>query len=100
MRAAVLYELGNGTLGAKLPSAIGRTAGGAGFDYVVEAVGRSETIRAAWAATRRGGTTVVVGAGGASDEVAFSVRRVGLDDVNNAFAAMQAGEVLRSVICC
>lgn len=34
----------------------------AGFDYSFEVVGRSQTIRLAWNATRRGGTTVVVGA--------------------------------------
>jgi Metallo-beta-lactamase superfamily len=33
-----------------------------GFDYSFEVVGRSQTIRLAWNATRQGGTTVVVGA--------------------------------------
>ena len=32
-----------------------------GVDYAFEALGREETIQAAWAATRPGGTTVVVG---------------------------------------
>ncbi|WP_043633380.1 Zn-dependent alcohol dehydrogenase [Nonomuraea candida] len=48
------------------------TAGGGGFDYAFEVVGRSATIRQAWRATRRGGTTVVVGAGSAEDLVSFS----------------------------
>jgi S-(hydroxymethyl)glutathione dehydrogenase / alcohol dehydrogenase len=117
------------------------TAGGAGFDYVFEVVGRSATIRAAWDATRRGGTTVVVGAGSRTDMVSFSAgelfnsekkllgslygsadvrtdfgrllrlwkagrldltglvsRHITLDEVNDAFAAMEAGEVVRSVI--
>src|SRR4051812_18651139 len=46
--------------------------GGEGFDYVFEVVGRSETIRQAWDLTRRGGTTVVVGAGRMEDMVEFS----------------------------
>jgi len=37
--------------------------GGDGFDYAFEVIGLGETIRAAYDATRRGGTTVVVGAG-------------------------------------
>ncbi|HEX3707560.1 MAG TPA: Zn-dependent alcohol dehydrogenase [Mycobacteriales bacterium] len=44
---------------------------GAGFDYAFEVVGRSSTIRAAYDATRRGGTTVVVGVGPADDMVSF-----------------------------
>jgi S-(hydroxymethyl)glutathione dehydrogenase/alcohol dehydrogenase len=117
------------------------TTDGAGFDYVFEVVGRSSTIRLAWDATRRGGTTVVVGAGSRTDMVSFSAgelfnsekrllgslygsadvrtdfgrllrlwqagrldltglvsRRIALDGVNDAFAAMEAGEVVRSVI--
>jgi S-(hydroxymethyl)glutathione dehydrogenase / alcohol dehydrogenase len=46
--------------------------GGAGFDYAFEVVGRSQTITAAWNATRRGGTTVVVGVGRAEDMVQLS----------------------------
>jgi S-(hydroxymethyl)glutathione dehydrogenase / alcohol dehydrogenase len=119
----------------------GLTTDGAGFDYVFEVVGRSSTIRQAWDATRRGGTTVVVGAGSRTDMVSFSAgelfnsekrllgslygsadvrtdfarllrlwqagrldltglvsRRIALDGVNDAFAAMEAGEVVRSVI--
>jgi S-(hydroxymethyl)glutathione dehydrogenase/alcohol dehydrogenase len=126
----------------QLADAVARTPGGLGFDYAFEAVGRSETIRAAWDATRRGGTTVVVGAGSARDTVAFTAgelfgsskrllgcvygsadvrvdfarvlslwragrldldglvsRRIDLAEVNEAFSAMQMGDVLRSVIC-
>jgi len=46
--------------------------GGAGFDYAFEVIGRPETIRSAYDATRRGGTTVVVGAGRMDAMVAFS----------------------------
>jgi len=35
--------------------------GGRGFDYVFEALGRAETVRAAYDATRRGGAAVIVG---------------------------------------
>jgi S-(hydroxymethyl)glutathione dehydrogenase/alcohol dehydrogenase len=115
--------------------------GGEGFDYVFEVVGRSETIRQAWDLTRRGGTTVVVGAGRMEDMVAFSAfelffsekkllgsyygsadvrrdfdrllglwragrldldgmitQRLTLDDLNDAFAALKSGEVIRQVI--
>jgi S-(hydroxymethyl)glutathione dehydrogenase / alcohol dehydrogenase len=46
--------------------------GNQGFDYVFEAVGKSATIVAAWQLTRRGGDTVVVGAGAADDMVAIN----------------------------
>jgi S-(hydroxymethyl)glutathione dehydrogenase / alcohol dehydrogenase len=45
---------------------------GRGFDYAFEVVGRPETIRSAWDATRRGGMTVVVGAGAMDAMVPFS----------------------------
>jgi S-(hydroxymethyl)glutathione dehydrogenase/alcohol dehydrogenase len=115
--------------------------GGVGFDYGFEVVGRSQTIKAAYDATRRGGTTVVVGVGRADDMVEFSsfdlfyneknlrgtyygsanvrrdfprlldlwrskqldldgmiTRRIALEDVNDAFAALSSGEVIRQVI--
>ncbi|MFN2543852.1 MAG: Zn-dependent alcohol dehydrogenase [Actinomycetota bacterium] len=45
---------------------------GLGFDYAFEVIGRPETIRSAYDATRRGGTTVVVGAGRMDAMVPFS----------------------------
>jgi S-(hydroxymethyl)glutathione dehydrogenase / alcohol dehydrogenase len=124
-----------------LPDAVIRLTDSLGFDYAFEVVGRSQTIQLAWHATRRGGTTVVVGAGSPKDEVAFNCgelfsserklmgslygsadvrtdfarllrlwkagrlnltglvsRHITLDKVNDAFAAMEAGEVVRSVI--
>jgi S-(hydroxymethyl)glutathione dehydrogenase/alcohol dehydrogenase len=45
---------------------------GLGFDVTFEAIGRGATIRDAYDAARRGGTTVVVGAGGMEDMVEFS----------------------------
>ncbi|MFB4278016.1 Zn-dependent alcohol dehydrogenase [Nonomuraea sp. MTCD27] len=55
-----------------LADAVKELTEGRGFDHAFEVVGRSATIRQAWQATRRGGTTVVVGAGSADDLVSFS----------------------------
>ena len=46
-----------------LPAALVEVTGGEGFDYAFECIGTAPTFRAAWDATRRGGTTVIVGAG-------------------------------------
>jgi len=121
--------------------AVRSLTGGRGADYAFEVVGRPQTIHTAFRATRRGGTTVLVGAGSPSDEVTFNAfemfvdaktivgcvygstdpdrdfpvlvdlmgsgridgpgmvsRRIGLGDVNDAFRAMTAGEVARSMI--
>ncbi|NGO71161.1 alcohol dehydrogenase catalytic domain-containing protein [Streptomyces boncukensis] len=48
------------------------TDGRRGTDVSLECVGRSEAVRTAWDATRRGGRTTVVGVGGKQDQVAFS----------------------------
>jgi S-(hydroxymethyl)glutathione dehydrogenase/alcohol dehydrogenase len=50
--------------------------GGRGADYVFEVVGRSATITAAYESTRRGGTTVVVGAATPGDMVTFDAFRL------------------------
>lgn len=47
-------------------------SGGRGVDHAIECVGRSETIRAAWSATRRGGRATVVGLGSREDVVSFN----------------------------
>jgi S-(hydroxymethyl)glutathione dehydrogenase / alcohol dehydrogenase len=44
---------------------------GRGADVAIECVGKGETIRAAWGATRRGGRTVVVGIGRNDDRAEF-----------------------------
>jgi S-(hydroxymethyl)glutathione dehydrogenase/alcohol dehydrogenase len=115
--------------------------GGDGFDYAFEAIGIPQTMRAAFDATRRGGTTCVIGAGGFQHEVTFNgfelfysektfvgsyygsadvrsdfdrvlrlwkagrldlegmiSRKLALEDVNDALAALKAGEVIRQVI--
>jgi S-(hydroxymethyl)glutathione dehydrogenase/alcohol dehydrogenase len=45
---------------------------GDGFDYAFEVIGLPATIRSAYDATRRGGSTVIVGAGGMADQVPFN----------------------------
>jgi S-(hydroxymethyl)glutathione dehydrogenase/alcohol dehydrogenase len=55
-----------------LPGLIQSLTGGEGFDYVFEAVGSGRTMRAAYDATRRGGTTVIVGVGRNEDKLEFS----------------------------
>lgn len=46
-----------------LPGVQAEITGREGFDYAFECIGSAPTFRAAWDATRRGGTTVIVGAG-------------------------------------
>jgi S-(hydroxymethyl)glutathione dehydrogenase/alcohol dehydrogenase len=58
-----------------LPEVSQAVTGGAGFDYAFEVVGRSATIRSAYDAVRRGGTAVIVGAGG-EDAVAFTAQEL------------------------
>lgn len=50
--------------------------GGRGVDHAFEVVGSSATIRTAWSATRRGGTTTVVGAGAKEDTVGLSALEI------------------------
>jgi S-(hydroxymethyl)glutathione dehydrogenase/alcohol dehydrogenase len=68
--------------------------GGVGFDYAFEVVGRSAAIRTAWLATRRGGDTVVVGAGGVDDDVTFSAFEL-LFDGKNIRSSVYGGSDLR-----
>lgn len=55
---------------------IRKLTGGIGVDVAVECVGRAETIRTAWSATRRGGRTTVVGIGGQDQQVSFSALEI------------------------
>jgi S-(hydroxymethyl)glutathione dehydrogenase/alcohol dehydrogenase len=114
---------------------------GLGVDYAFEVVGVPLTMQLAWGITRRGGTTVAVGAGSADESTSFSMfdlffqsrtligcvygsadpdrdfprflgmwrdgqlpidrlvtERITLDQINDGFEAMQAGEGARSVI--
>src|ERR1700712_4341304 len=45
---------------------------GRGVDHAFECVGRSDAIRTAWASTRRGGRTTVVGMGSREDTLPFN----------------------------
>lgn len=54
-----------------LAAAVRDLTGGAGVDHAIEVVGKPATIRAAYDATRRGGTVTIVGAAGTDDTVTF-----------------------------
>ncbi|UZJ32091.1 zinc-binding dehydrogenase [Streptomyces endophytica] len=60
------------TAGEDTARQIRKLTGGVGTDVAVECVGRADTIRTAWSATRRGGRTTVVGIGGQEQQVTFS----------------------------
>lgn len=124
-----------------VPAAIQELTDGLGVDYAFEVIGNPTTIAQAFAAAKRGGKAVVVGATGIEDTVTLPAvsfcleeksvigslygsavmsrdmpalvdlysrgrlmldelisRRIALDEVNDAFRAMTAGEVARSVI--
>ncbi|HXX91105.1 MAG TPA: Zn-dependent alcohol dehydrogenase [Acidimicrobiales bacterium] len=127
--------------GADPVTAVRELTEGRGVDYAFEVVGKADSIRSAFAMTRRGGTTVLVGAGSPDDQVAFSAMelfvdakavlgcvygstdpdrdfptlvdlvrrgaidaagmvsgRIGLEDLDEAFAAMAAGGSARRVV--
>jgi S-(hydroxymethyl)glutathione dehydrogenase/alcohol dehydrogenase len=54
---------------ADAAKAIRDLTGGRGVDYAFEAIGHKQTIELAFAATRKGGTCVVVGLGGLDEKV-------------------------------
>jgi len=60
-------------LSGQLDSIKQELTGGEGFDFGFEVIGLPATIRQAYEATRRGGSTVVVGTGPRSQEVSFNV---------------------------
>lgn len=64
---------------APVPDQVRSLTGGTGVDVAVEVVGRPATIRDAFAAARRGGTVVLVGAGSATDTVSFSPMELFVD---------------------
>jgi S-(hydroxymethyl)glutathione dehydrogenase / alcohol dehydrogenase len=53
-------------------AAVRELTAGRGADYAFEAIGRKATIEQAYAATRRGGTCVVIGIGSREESVALS----------------------------
>ena len=58
--------------GDDLPKAVRALTDGRGVDHAFDCVGLGATIRASWAATRRGGTATVVGIGGKQEQVTFN----------------------------
>ncbi|ORW09575.1 Zn-dependent alcohol dehydrogenase [Mycobacterium kyorinense] len=56
---------------ADLVAAVRELTGGEGVDHAIEVVGKPATIRAAYDATRRGGTITVVGAARIEESVSF-----------------------------
>jgi S-(hydroxymethyl)glutathione dehydrogenase/alcohol dehydrogenase len=81
----------------QLTDAVQDLTGGFGFDHVIEAVGRPNTVRSAYEAARRGGTVCLVGVGGVQDmmpvnllELFASAKRIvpsvyGGDDVTRTY---------------
>ncbi|WP_431678309.1 alcohol dehydrogenase catalytic domain-containing protein [Kitasatospora sp. KL5] len=67
-----------------------------GYDYVVEAVGRSETVRAGYDAARRGGAVVVVGAGARDDRVSFSLGELFFNEKQVLSSLYGGGDVART----
>jgi S-(hydroxymethyl)glutathione dehydrogenase/alcohol dehydrogenase len=63
--------------GPGLSRRVRELVGGRGADHAIECVGRPETIRAAWSATRRGGRATVVGIGAHTEQVSFSALEIG-----------------------
>jgi S-(hydroxymethyl)glutathione dehydrogenase/alcohol dehydrogenase len=57
----------------ELADVAARLTGAEGFDYVLEAVGKPGTVRAAFDATRRGGSVTVIGAGSTREQVPVSL---------------------------
>ncbi|MBT2387164.1 Zn-dependent alcohol dehydrogenase [Streptomyces sp. ISL-11] len=89
-----------GATEAVAPDALGdaraRITGGEGFDYVFEVVGTSATARAAYEATRRGGTLCVVGAGAMDDLFQVSMFELFFDEKRILPSLYGGGDVLRS----
>lgn len=58
--------------GGELAKQVRGLTEGRGADHAFDCVGSARTIRECWTATRRGGTTTVVGIGGKDSQVSFS----------------------------
>ncbi|KWT59829.1 Zn-dependent alcohol dehydrogenase [Streptomyces albus subsp. albus] len=80
----------------ELADAKQRVTAGEGFDYVFEVVGKSATARAAYEATRRGGTLCVVGAGAMDDHFQVNMFELFFDEKRILPSLYGGGDVLRS----
>jgi S-(hydroxymethyl)glutathione dehydrogenase/alcohol dehydrogenase len=58
--------------GGELAKQVRGLTGGRGVDHAFDCVGLADTIRGSWSATRRGGTTTIVGIGGKEQQVMFT----------------------------
>jgi S-(hydroxymethyl)glutathione dehydrogenase/alcohol dehydrogenase len=63
LETAKRFGASHGATPEQLPDAIRDITGGEGFDYGLEALGRPETVKMTWDATRVGGTAVIIGIG-------------------------------------
>ncbi|MFE1906129.1 Zn-dependent alcohol dehydrogenase [Streptomyces gardneri] len=63
-----------------LAEAMKRITGGAGFDYAFEAVGKPGTLRAAYDATRPGGTVCLVGVGSHTETTDLTMAELVLNE--------------------
>ncbi|MFF7153234.1 alcohol dehydrogenase catalytic domain-containing protein [Streptomyces sp. NPDC008139] len=79
-----------------LADAKNRLTAGEGFDYVFEVVGKSATARAAYDATRRGGTLCIVGAGAMDDNLQINMFELFFDEKRILPSLYGGGDVLRS----
>ncbi|MEU5423107.1 Zn-dependent alcohol dehydrogenase [Streptomyces sp. NPDC001407] len=79
-----------------LDDAVARLTGGEGFDYVFEVVGKSTTARAAYGATRRGGTLCVVGAGAMDDHFQINMFELFFDEKRILPSLYGGGSIARS----
>ncbi len=64
----------------ELDGAKASVTGGDGFDFAFEAIGLPETMRAAYDATRRGGTTCIIGVGAQDKTISFNAFELFFDE--------------------
>jgi S-(hydroxymethyl)glutathione dehydrogenase/alcohol dehydrogenase len=64
----------------ELDSTKAAVTGGDGFDYAFEAIGLPQTMRSAYDATRRGGTTCIIGVGGVDKKLEFNAFELFFDE--------------------
>jgi S-(hydroxymethyl)glutathione dehydrogenase/alcohol dehydrogenase len=62
----------HGVLPDDIPAALAEITGGEGFDFTIECIGMSTTMRQAFDLTRRGGTCCIVGVGRMEDTFELS----------------------------
>ncbi|CAL9434395.1 Zn-dependent alcohol dehydrogenase [Streptomyces sp. enrichment culture] len=94
--AAVRFGATRAVAPEELPDAKQQITGGEGFDHVFEVVGKAATARAAYDATRRGGTLVVVGAGAMDDVLQLNMFELFFDEKRILPSLYGGGDVLRS----